>query len=97
MKNIYLEVPQLSMGMKQILLALIISIIFIFSIVNKFNLITVIVIILFSLLILIFMDSATGTNLVGSLPFATYPNPPHLGLDGVSNENRASTGPVRSY
>lgn len=26
----------------------------------------------------------------GSLPFATTPLPPHLGLDGISNEVRAS-------
>ena len=41
-------------------------------------------------LILIFIDSSTGDNIQGALPDYTYPNPPHLGLDGVSLQNEAA-------
>jgi len=34
------------------------------------------------------ISSVYGINKVGALPSVTFPGPPHLGLDGVSNENR---------
>lgn len=41
-------------------------------------------------MLFIIFSSATGSGLGLSMPFATYPPPPHLGLDGVSLETRAS-------
>ena len=38
---------------------------------------------------IIFMN-ANGSNVQNSVPFSTYPLPPHLGLNGVSLETRAS-------
>jgi hypothetical protein len=57
---------------------------------KKFDTISIIsVCILAFMFFLIFMMSS-HSYLGNSLPFATYPLPPHLGLDGVSNEVRNS-------
>ena len=45
-------------------------------------------VIIMSILVFVIRDSMTGSNIVGSLPKVTTPRPPHLGLDGVSLENR---------
>ena len=37
----------------------------------------------------IFLSNMTGSNMIGSLPYATYPIPPHLGRDGISVTNRS--------
>ncbi len=70
------------------ILALIFSTLIVLTVVTKFNFMTVVVILILTGLMLFLVDNATGRNLVGSLPRATYPNPPHLGLDGVNIENR---------
>lgn len=48
----------------------------------------VIVTLLLGALIFLLLSSATGSNIEDSLPSTTYPIPPHLGLGGVSLENR---------
>ena len=45
-------------------------------------------VIIFTILVYIIINNMSGTNEVGSLPNVTYPHPPHLGLDGVSLENK---------
>ena len=47
-------------------------------------------VIIMSILVFVIRDSMTGSNVYGSLPKVTTPRPPHLGLDGVSLENRYS-------
>ena len=47
-----------------------------------------------SVLLYTMFNTLTGDNLVGSLPFATWPNPPHLGLDGVSLQNKCAGSTV---
>lgn len=42
---------------------------------------------LLGFLIYLLLSSSTGQNLAGSLPFATYPSPPHLGLGAVDLVN----------
>lgn len=69
-------------------IAVIISTLIIFSVVTKFDLNVLIAIAILSWFAIFMIDNATGTNIVGSLPSATYPNPPHLGLDGVGLANR---------
>ena len=44
--------------------------------------------IILSLIIYILLSSARGSNLVGSVPSVGYPIGPHLGLGGVSLQNR---------
>ena len=59
----------------------------VFFAVKKVNVVSVFsVIVLTALFFILF--TTMGSNVLGlSLPFATYPNPPHLGLDGVSPSN----------
>ena len=47
---------------------------------------------LLTVMIYIFLNNMTGSNLAGALPRATYPLPPHLGLDGISGVNRSCIG-----
>ena len=54
---------------------------------GKLSKLAVFVSILLGFLIYLLISSATGQNLAGSLPPATYPGPPHLGLDGVDLVN----------
>lgn len=91
MDTVTIPVPRFAIteNTRNTLLALFIAVVVVFSVVSKFNVITVIVILILAGLILIIFNSSRGMNYDGSLPFATYPNPPHLGLDGVSVENRS--------
>jgi hypothetical protein len=54
---------------------------------EKLNRLSFFVSVLLGFLIYLLISSATGRNLEGSLPFSTYPVPPHLGLDGVDLVN----------
>lgn len=78
-----------SKNVKRFITALFLSCILVLSIVTKVSVTTVITIILLSILIYVIMNNIGGADYQNSLPFSTYPNPPHLGLDGVSIENRA--------
>ena len=42
-----------------------------------------------SVIVYIMLDNMSGDNAAGSLPYATYPIPPHLGLNDVSLVNRS--------
>jgi hypothetical protein len=88
MVNIYIPSFLYSNNFRTFILAVLISILIVFSVVNKFNASTFIIIITLTVLILIIMNSSIGMNLAGSLPSTTYPIPPHLGLDGISLVNR---------
>lgn len=59
----------------------------VFFAVKKVNVVSVFsAIVLTALFFILF--TTMGSNVLGlSLPFASYPNPPHLGLDGVSPGN----------
>jgi len=60
----------------------------IFSSLRSFNIISFIAFIILSSIFYIILSQITGINKVGSLPQVSYPPPPHLGLDGISNENK---------
>jgi hypothetical protein len=70
-----------------LILSVIFAVILVFIATREFNTASVIVTILIAGLIFLLMTSTNGDNLAGSLPTTTYPNPPHLGLDGVSLSN----------
>lgn len=55
---------------------------------KNFGIISILVSIIIAALIFLLITSTKGDNLAGSLPSTTYPIPPHLGLDGISLENR---------
>ena len=59
----------------------------VFFAVKKVNFVSIFsVIVLTALFFILF--TTMGSNVLGlSLPFSAYPNPPHLGLDGVSPSN----------
>lgn len=88
---VYISLPEFlsSRNFRVNLLAFLIAVIIVFSVVSRFNVATVFVIITLFILMLIIIHSSRGINAEGSLPSATYPNPPHLGLDGISLENRS--------
>lgn len=73
---------------KHIFLSILIAIIVVFAVVTKFQITTLICILILSFIIFMLYTSDYGSNYAGSLPYATYPLPPHLGLDGVSNDIR---------
>ena len=77
----------LSNWFRTTMIALLVSVLVVFSVVSHFNVTTVFTIIVLMILILIVMNSSRSTNFEDSLPSATYPIPPHLGLDGVSLVN----------
>ena len=69
------------------IIAFALSFALVFSATGKTNKLAIFVAILLGFLIYLLISSATGRNLEGSLPFSTYPGPPHLGLDGIDLVN----------
>jgi len=63
------------------------SISLVYAATGKLNKLSLFVSVLLGFLLYLLISSATGRNLEGSLPFSTYPSPPHLGLDGVDLVN----------
>ena len=76
--------------MWHIFLAFLLAVIIILGIMTRLHLGVLVAILILTALIMIYIDSATGSNLQGALPEYTYPNPPHLGLDGVNLQNEAT-------
>jgi hypothetical protein len=68
--------------------SLLFSILLLFPAIKLFSFPGIITVIVTSIMIYIMISSVYGINKVGALPSVTFPGPPHLGLDGVSNENR---------
>lgn len=54
---------------------------------KKINFVSVFSIILLTAIFFILLTTMGSSVLSVSLPFSTFPNPPHLGLDGVSPSN----------
>lgn len=88
--NLYISLPQFlySENFRLGFISLLFSTILVLSIITKFRDITIFVILLLTFIIMLIVKSSVSDNYTGSLPSTTYPNPPHLGLDGVSNNNR---------
>ena len=59
----------------------------IFSVRPRFDAVGLISAAMLSVIFFIIFGNMTGDNIVGALPYATYPIPPHLGLDGISTTN----------
>ena len=53
----------------------------------SFNVRHILVCIVMNIILYIILSNINGSNLAGSLPSTSYPNPPHLGNDGISYEN----------
>jgi len=70
--------------------AFIVSLIIVYLVRKSFDYVSWILIATLTILLFIIFRSAHGMNEYRSLPYATYPLPPHLGLDGVSLNTRAS-------
>lgn len=75
-------------GFRTGLTAFVLSILIVLSVVTKFNISVIFIVLILMTLIMIIMNSSRSTNYEDSLPSTTYPIPPHLGLDGVSLVNR---------
>ena len=73
----------------RVLIALFLSSIIVLSVLRTLSIVAVTSIMLLFIIFYIMLDNMTGDNFPGSLPYATYPIPPHLGLDGISLANRS--------
>jgi len=72
-----------------VILPFVLAFAIVYFVANKVTLPSVLIMGLLAMMIYIFFNNMTGSNLAGSLPAATYPIPPHLGLDGISLTNRS--------
>lgn len=63
------------------------SSIIVLSALKKINFVSVFSIILLTAIFFVLLTTMGSSVLSVSLPFSTYPNPPHLGLDGISPSN----------
>lgn len=78
-----------------IITSMIVAGIFIYFVRNHYdNIVLTMAYIILTVIIYILIRSTTGSDMAQSLPYATYPTPPHLGLDGVSVDNRQVGLPV---
>jgi len=75
-------------GFNRGIVAIFFASLIIFLLKGKFQMIDIFFVLIFATFLYIIMNSMTGNNIAGSLPFATYPIPPHLGLGGVNLQNR---------
>ena len=84
------SVPRISISLTYLhyLIALILSTLLVVSVATKFNIMTIVVILIATGIFIVIMDNTTGMNLESALPSTTYPIPPHLGLDGINLQNR---------
>jgi len=67
---------------------IILAVAIVYFVVKEITFSTVALIGLLAVFFYLFQSNMNGSNLAGSLPPATYPTPPHLGLDGVSQRNQ---------
>ena len=54
---------------------------------KKINFVSIFSIIILTAIFFVLLTTMGSSVLSVSLPFSTYPNPPHLGLDGISPNN----------
>jgi hypothetical protein len=73
---------------KRVTISLMISAATVFMITKKINGPTIILTFVLAFILYTLISSATGNNLAGSINSTVYPNPPHLGLDGVDLQNQ---------
>lgn len=59
----------------------------IYTTIKNISFVSVMSFIVLATLIYMLLSSMGGNLMSVSLPFGSYPNPPHLGLDGVSVDN----------
>ena len=69
-------------------LPIILAVAIVYFVVKEITFSTVALTGLLAVFFYLFQSNMSGSNLAGSLPPATYPIPPHLGLDGISQRNR---------
>jgi len=73
----------------RVLTSLFLAALIVLSVLRTVSPVSVISTLLLALIFYIMLDNMSGDNAAGALPFATYPIPPHLGLDGISVANRS--------
>ena len=87
--NMYIPNPNdwFSPSFKKWFFAFLLSTLVILSVMSSFDIVAFISIVILAVFFYIIIENVNGVN-YSALPYATYPNPPHLGLDGISIENR---------
>lgn len=73
----------------RVLTSLFLAALIVLSVLRQLSPVSVISTLLLAVIFYIMLDNMGGDNAAGSLPFATYPIPPHLGIDGISLVNRS--------
>jgi len=86
--SIISAIANFAVNLFSVFLPIILAVGIVYLVAKDFNFATFLIIVLLAIFFYIFQHNMTGSNLAGSLPPATYPIPPHLGLDGISLENR---------
>lgn len=67
--------------------ALVLACLIVLGALKKVNFVSVFSIIILTIIFFILLSTMGSSILAASLPFSAYPNPPHLGLDGISPSN----------
>jgi hypothetical protein len=80
-------VVSLAKSLTYFFICLVLACIIVLTALKKINFVSVFSIILLTAIFFILLTTMGSSVLSVSLPFSTYPNPPHLGLDGVSPAN----------
>ena len=73
----------------RVLLSLFLAVLVVMVVMRSISVVSTLCTILFAIMFYIMLVNMSGDNIAGSLPYATYPIPPHLGLDGISLANRS--------
>lgn len=73
----------------RVLLSIFLAVLIVMAVMKSISVVSTLCTILFSIMFYIMLVNMSGDNIAGSLPYATYPIPPHLGLDGISLANRS--------
>ena len=87
--NIGSYIVRLAVWVFTTILPFILAFIIVYWIAGKITIGTILTMGLLTVMIYIFLNNMTGSNRGGALPRATYPIPPHLGMDGISGVNRS--------
>ena len=74
---------------RKLLFSIGLAILMVMAVVRRISVVAILSIIMLSVIFYIMFSNMSGDNISGSLPYATYPLPPHLGLDGVSMQVRS--------
>lgn len=81
------SIGSFSRGLTYFVISLVLSCCIVFFAIKKITFVSVFSVIILTIIFFILFTTMGSNVLSISLPFSAYPNPPHLGLDGVDPSN----------